>query len=112
MYVSCTSISNLHLLFPCHSIACIDTSEKDVQAMTVDDSPDHLVEPWWMRRDSSKVGSSSPLWRSSDTPSQQPCDIHVALVLGPCMAKFFVLSSPPRGLTRTMHCIRVLYDME
>lgn len=86
--------------FPVTGLHALILVKKDVQAMTGYDSPDHLVQPWWMRRDSSKVGSSSPLWRSSDAQVSSHAEY-----MCPCNHLVFTLSSPPRGLTRTMHCM-------
>lgn len=66
--------------FPVTRLHALILVREDIQAMTGYDSPGHLVEPWWMRRDSSKAGSSSPPWRSSDPQVSKPCGIHVPLV--------------------------------
>lgn len=99
--------SGLYLLFPCHSAACIDTSEKDVQAMTGYDSPDYPAQTWWMRRDSSKCRVEFAALENFRHPKSASHAISCEpLLLASCMAKFFFALSP-HGLTRTMHCIRV-----
>lgn len=74
--------SGVYLLFPCHSAACIDTSEKDVQAMTGYDSPDYLAQTWWMRRDSSKCRVEFAALEKFRHPksAKQPRDFMCALV--------------------------------